>query len=159
MDKKIDKVINLTEILQEKNNILVELLNLTEHQLQFLKNQEIDKLGRVLESKQLRIDRIDKLDKEFVKQFTVIKSSYGIQEISELEIDKKYLRELKNITMQITVMLEKLYKLDQQIQKLADKNHKSIKARIKKINTGRKARKGYKLNQSHKGSVFMDRKN
>src|SRR6056297_3064959 len=102
MDKKIDKVINLTEILQEKNNLLVELLNLTEHQLQFLKDQEIDKLGRVLESKQLRIDRIDKLDKEFVNKFTVIKSSYGIQEISELEIDKKYLRKLKNITMQIT---------------------------------------------------------
>ena len=159
MEEKNKDIINIIQILEEKNNLLDELIKFTSHQKDFIKEQEIDKLGRLLESKELRMNKIDELDSSFLNLFEKVKNDFGVEELDDLKLEQNLKKRLQEKTVGIMEKLNKLYEMDQEIQELTGNTHQNLKKKVNKINTGKKVRKGYEKNFSRSDGIFLDKKN
>lgn len=148
----------LLELLAGKYKLLQEILNFSRQQTAHIKQEEIDKLERLLESKQVRMKKIDSLDRKFIKAFERIKEEYGITDIADLDADRGHLSQLKELTSKVSEILNKIYHLDEENQSLINGQHKNLKLRLKRIHQGKRTRRSYDT-QSQTGGVYLDKKN
>jgi len=156
MEAQIQMLINC---LEDKLDLLNELIKFTKQQRKLIEEENIDKLERILESKQVRMDRINKIDNEFIKNYESIKENYDIADIGELTVDRLYLKELKEKTKDVSDRLEEIYKLDKINDELINKSYNKLKGRVKTIKQGKNVRSGYERQISRSGGIYIDKKN
>ncbi|RQD71039.1 MAG: hypothetical protein D5S00_02945 [Tindallia sp. MSAO_Bac2] len=154
----------LTALLQEKKEILRDLLDLTEKQKEMLEasgemNQEafltcVEERGRMLEV-------VDALDKQFLEQLDQIKRESGFQQLDQAAVgtfDKEEVISLQNLTEEIQETLKKTAQLDQENREKMKALMGNLKSEIDQLQKGKKAIHGYANTKQQQPSIFLDKK-
>lgn len=154
MNKNIDKMISLSK---EKKTMLNTILDLTNKQVNIIKNENLDLLESIIEDKETLIKKIDIIDVEFIELYNSIKEKEGIDTFDEINI-KKYdnIKDLKDIVKDLNDILTEISKMDKENSKNMKLSIKEVKKSIKNVKKGKKAYKGY----SYEGpaSILIDEK-
>ncbi|NMA65585.1 MAG: flagellar protein FlgN [Clostridiaceae bacterium] len=149
----------MTELSQKKYVLLKEMLVLTKSQTSAIANENMNDLERLIQSKQERIERIDKLDDEFKTCYLKLKELLKVNKLDEIkEMKIAGVKELQDTVGQIAEIIK-------EISEIENKNKDEIKkimaltaVEIKKINQGKTANSAYKPSQSMAPSYFIDKK-
>lgn len=155
-DKYVDRLI---EILQKKKVFLQGMLVLTEAQSGTISEDGLDRLQKLIEEKQLKIDAIDKLDGEFNVFFQRLKTSIKIKSLEELDITGiPAAKQLKSITGEVMEIISQIGELERQNSEKSKKLLNFLGSEIKKINQGKKVNNAYAPPPTGIPSYFIDKK-
>ncbi|WP_425446283.1 flagellar protein FlgN [Dethiothermospora halolimnae] len=156
MDKK-EEVKALTFLVREKGKLLNEIVDFTNRQTKFIESEDMNKLQNVIEKKQRVIDRVDRIDKGFSKQFDGIKKKYNIKEISEIDVDRDVLLELKEETKKVYELLNDIKKIEAKNKDIMKENLDKVKAKVKSVRHGKKITSGYYKKSEQNYGYFIDK--
>lgn len=153
---------NLTELYelsQEKLALMKEILQITREQESCIAEDKLDTLGKTINDKQLRIDRIDELDKEFNNIFSNIKDKYRVESIDQLEdYDKVHVQKLQDCIAEIMSTIKEII----DIEKVNNDKVKTLKEKmavnIKKVNQSKLINSAYSNAKAIQPSRFYDNK-
>lgn len=150
----IDKLISLSK---EKKQLINEMHNFTEAQKKEIEKEDMDNLNNILDEKDKLIQKINKIDIEFLTIFSQIKKDENIENIDELDA-KLYpnLKELKEVVTDISSTLIALSLLDEENNKDMIKRIEETKMELKKVKEGQRAYKEY--HKPVEGSILIDEK-
>ena len=150
----IDKLISLSK---EKKQLIDEMHNCTKVQKKEIDKENMDSLNYILDEKDKLIQKINKIDIEFLTIFSQIKKAEGIENIDELDINEyPNLKELKEIIKDISSTLVAISLLDEENNKNMKKRIEKTKMELKKVKEGKRAYKAY--NKPIEGSILIDEK-
>ncbi|HOJ11383.1 MAG TPA: flagellar export chaperone FlgN [Clostridiales bacterium] len=177
----IEEYINqLDDLLEEKYESLIEILSLTRLQSDALEKEDVAALEKLVEEKQVKINKINLLDEKFSRIFEQVKRQFAIDRIDELDESKELnITGAKNLnitgvkSLNITGVKSLKGKtskildiINNEISVLEKKNNESIlelmnryKMEFKNIVSGKKALSAYNNNFStHTPSFYIDKK-
>lgn len=158
MLNKVDGIEFMITLLDRKIELLDEIFDLTKKQTKVIGDGKIDKLNELIRSKQLRIDKINKIDNEFSKIFKDIKQRNNINKIEELDVSREYLIQLKELTGKMYKIIENICDIEKNNNELIKQNLNMVKSKIKEINIGKKAAINYYGKSVQYGGYFIDKK-
>jgi hypothetical protein len=154
----------LNELMLAKKNILTEIFSLTKAQTDTITEDSLDDLKKLIDEKQIKIDKMLELDDDFETYFGRLKSVLGISKLSELDAAKldpasaegaAALKETIGEIMELAGRITELEKInDQKSNKLLDR----FGEEIRKINQSKRANLAYKPIQPIAPSYFIDKK-
>ncbi len=150
---------NLIEILQRKEELLQDILFLTEAQTSSLTEDRLDGLHMLINDKQAKIDEIEKLDRDFTEILQNFKNKMGIKTLEELDATRvSGARQLKEKTSGIMSSIEKISVVEKQNSEKGKELLNSLGNEIKKLNQGKQASKAYVPKPQNIPSYFIDKK-
>ncbi len=149
----------MTELSEKKYALLKEMLVLTRSQTAAIAEENISNLERLIQNKQERINRIDKLDDEFRFCFMQLKKTLKVDKLDEVkEMKIAGAKELQDIVRQITEIIMEISEIEKKNNDAVRKLMAATAAEIKKINQGKTANNAYKRSQGMTPSYFIDKK-
>ena len=155
LDVVIDKLIGIE---REKYNGLLKILELTKAQHDVILNFDIDELNRIIDSKQVEINSLERLDKEFTDIIDDIKAVYEIKSLDELQsLDSIRINELKSMTESIMKALKEVKSYEDENHKILEEQKNEFGEKLKQIKKGRQVEKLYQSNRVVQ-PVFFDKK-
>lgn len=150
----VDEMIRISN---EKLKLLNVILDLTKLEREYIDKEDMDKINGILDEKDNVINRIDKLNIQFLTCFSQLKKENNVNELDELEIeDYPNLKELKEVVIEIKSTFMAISLIDDENNKEMAKGLEKIKANLKIIKKGQKAYKGY--NKTLNESILIDEK-
>ncbi|SHH37096.1 flagellar protein FlgN [Sporanaerobacter acetigenes] len=150
----VDEMIRISN---EKLKLLNVILDLTKLEREYIDKEDMDKINGILDEKDNVINRIDKLNIQFLTCFSQLKKENNVNELDELEIeDYPNLKELKEVVIEIKSTFMAISLIDDENNKEMAKGLEKIKANLKSIKKGQKAYKGY--NKTLNESILIDEK-
>lgn len=157
---KTEEIISYLSRLSDAKLVLMNnLLNITNEQCNILETEETEVLDQLIQQKQMIIDKIDLLDKEFVEKYGLLKKELGVEDLEEVAGDTiSGFRELKEKIHKIVDVVEQIRPLDQQNTEKIKKSIAKVKSNLKNIKTGQKVVTGYNNQFKENHSVFFDKK-
>lgn len=160
MDASHEKYMDrLTEILHKKQGLLQEILDLTRSQTMAVDEEDLEKLQKLIEGKQARIDAIDRLDEEFNVYFQRLKSTLKINSLSELDTaGSPKTIQLKEATAGILKLIISIGDVEKVNSEKSQKLLKDMGNDIKKLNQGKKVNSAYTPSPFKLPSYFIDKK-
>jgi fructose-1,6-bisphosphatase len=159
MDDIITKQVKvLIELSQKKRNCLKKMFEYTEQQSEPIKNQNLEQLDKFIELKQKQIEIINQFDDEFNNNFSKLKVALGVDSIADASsLDKGNIVELQKYISEISDVIIKIQKLEQENSEIAKEIQKETKQKIHEFGDGRKIASSYKKIQEPP-PVFFDKK-
>lgn len=150
---------NLYELSQKKLALMNEILQITKEQESCIKAEDFDALGKTINDKQLRIDKIDEIDKEFNDIFKDIKDKYKVGSIDQLkDYDKFRVKKLQDCISEIMNTVKETMDIEKRnndrVKMLKDK----IAMNIKKVNQGKLINTAYRNAKNIQAPSFYDNK-
>ena len=165
MDTIPEKYIRqLNELLQKKKVLLLDILTMTKAQTEAIAEDSLDNLNNLINSKQLKIDEIDKLDEDFGTCCSSLKSTLGISNLDQLDAAKlggaasEGAKQLKGLTAGILDVIRSISDIEKVNSQKSNKLLEQFGNEIKKINQGKKANNAYKPGYVSAPSYFLDKK-
>lgn len=151
---------DLTINQEQKHEFLLDVLRLTNEQARVIKEADIESLGKITDSKQAVIDKINELDELYHKSFTELKSELGVNDLSEvLGRDIKGMASLKAKTLEIVDTIKQIIKLEEGNNNKMINVLSSLGNEIKKINNIKTVEKAYSSYAAQSApSYFIDKK-
>lgn len=147
----------LIDISKQKLNLLNNMLETTQEQKRSIDSENMEKVDLLLNTKARLIEKIDKLDVQFLTRFSQLKKENNIEDIDELDIHKyPNLKELKEVVKEISSTLMTLSLLDKENNAMMKKKLENVKSNLRKLKKGQKAYKGY--NKPLNNSILIDEK-
>lgn len=116
-----DLMNHLTQISEIKYNLMKEINEITKMQRIDIENNNSDSLINYIEKKQIKIDEINKLDKQFYSLYIKLKENLNIESIEN--IDTKKYPDIKDLKSRI----EDILKLAKEIDEVDKINNKKVK--------------------------------
>lgn len=149
----------LHEISLEKYSLLRDMLGLTEEQAKSISEEKIDSLEKLVVEKQAKIDKINKLDKEFEVYFFRLKRVLNVKKLDELKgLNVSGTKELQETVAQIIYLVEKISRLEKQNNEKAKSLLKKLGDNIKNINQSKKMNSAYMPEPLKPPPYFIDKK-
>lgn len=149
----------MNDILQQKRELMDEMLSLTVMQTAAIEKEDLDDLNRLIAEKQRIISSVDKLDEEFLEQFNKLKTDKRLTGLSQLEaLDLPGASELKQKTAAILETIGRISEAEKHNSRKSSELLDKYGKEIKKINIGRKANQGYNPMPYTAPSYFLDKK-
>ena len=160
MDASHEKYMDrLTEILHKKQGFLQEIMDLTKSQTAAIDEESLEKLQKLIEDKQAKIDLIDKLDEEFNVYFQRLKSTLKINNLAELDAaGSPKAAQLKEATAGILKLIISIGDIEKVNSEKSQKLLKDMGNDIKKLNQGKKVNSAYTPAPFKLPSYFIDKK-
>lgn len=158
MLKKNSEIEKLLSLLKEKHKLLNEILEITNLQMKIIKEQKYDRLNNLINSKQIRIDKINSIDSRFNKEITDLKEKYNIKEVSELDVEKYYLIKLKKLTEGMYNIMTQIYQVEKKNNEMMQENFKLVKAKLREIKKGKRVTSNYYKIPVQIEGYFIDKK-
>lgn len=147
----------LIELSKTKEELLSKYHNLTKTQNDLIQSEELEDFDKVLESKTAIMEKIDKLDAEFVKLYDKLKNDEDIESIEEIETSKyPELKELKEVISKISTILKDIDLIDKANMTLMERNLSKVKLGLKNVKNSKAAHRGYSHNPV--SSIMIDEK-
>ena len=116
------------------------------------------KLSEFIELRQVEIDLLDSLDKEYSTLIENLKIDNKVESLKELEVfDNAKALELDGITDAISKAMKELNSYEEENQRILEEQKKEFADRIKQINQGKRAEKMYQTN-AYVQPFFYDKK-
>ena len=154
ISEKIEKMIELSNI---KKDYLGRVLELTKDQRNFIQNEDMDKLNKVMEEKEILMNKVDLLDIEFLSTYNQIKEIENIDSLEKINpVKYKNLGNLQEVIKDINNILEDISLIDKENTRIMKENLEEIKSGLKQVKEVKKAYKGY--NYEPTGSILLDEK-
>ncbi|WAM33038.1 flagellar protein FlgN [Caldicellulosiruptor morganii] len=151
-----EKLINL---LEEKEKLVDQFLQLTNLQQEYILNDNFDELGEVVDKKAKLIERINSIDDEFIKEFEGIKKAKNIKSFDEItDIDKETGVLLKSLTSSILQKLQVIKDIDEKNNVLIRSKFDELKKTIKSMRYKKEALKDYSQYKQSQFPSGFDRK-
>lgn len=154
----IEKIVQLTEILDDKKILLDDFYKLTIVQKKLIEKDDIDKLNRIIKNKEELISKINILDKEFLRFFNELKEENSVNTLSELNVDKVYLARLKEITNKCDSMMQDIKVQDEENNDMMKDNFEDIKTKLREIKRGKTTTSKYYNKSQSTSGYFIDSK-
>jgi hypothetical protein len=149
----------LLELLQRKENLLQDILALTEAQTSTITEEGLDNLHILINEKQAKIDEIERLDKDFSETLQCFKNAAGINNLEELDPAKVTgARILKERTTGIMGAIEKITAVEKHNSAKGKELLDNLGKEIKKLNQGKKVNQAYVPKPQQMPSYFFDKK-
>lgn len=149
---RIDSLIKLSE---EKKDLLDSMYGFTKGQKSEIAEENMEGLNQILDEKDKIIERINRIDLDFLKVFSEIKEKEKIEDIGELDVDiYPSLKDLKKVIRNISSTLGALALLDEENSRNMKRQIENTKLELKRIKNGQRAYKGY--NSPTDGSILID---
>lgn len=154
----------LNELLQKKMSKLQEILALTGKQTDAITEDGLDRLNKLIEEKQRKIDDIDQLDEEFETYYERLKSILGISRLDQLDALKPEDRaaagakQLKGLTAEILEIMRSISEIEQVNQQKSKSLLGGFSNEIRRINQGKMANNAYRYGPASAPSYFLDKK-
>lgn len=154
----------LNELLFKKKVLLLDILALTRAQTEAIAEDSLDSLNNLINSKQLKIDEVNKLDEEFGAHYSRLKSTMGISSLDQLDNAKlesgasEGAKQLKDLTAGILNVIRSISEVEKENSQKSNKLLAQFGSEIKKINLGKKANNAYKSGSISAPSYFLDKK-
>lgn len=134
----------LVSLLEEKEKLLDRFLTLTSLQQEYILNDNFDEISKVVDEKGDLIERINRIDSEFLEEFESIKRQKGIKSFDEItDIDKETGILLKNLTSSILQKLQVIKDIDEKNNILIRAKFDEIKKTLKSMRYKKEALKDY----------------
>lgn len=154
----------LNELLQKKKALLLDILTLTQAQSEAITDEDLDSLNNLINSKQLKMDAINKFDEEFGTYYQRLKSTLGISHLDQLDTAKlessasESAKQLKGLTAEILKVIRDIGEIEKANDQKSKKLLEQFGSEIKKINQGKKANSAYNPGPVSSPSYFLDKK-
>lgn len=154
----------LKELLLKKKALLLDVLTLTQAQTEAITEDSLESLDNLLNSKQLKIDAINKLDEEFGTYYQRLKSIMGISRLEQLDVAKldgdssKGAKQLKDLTAELLDIIRNISEIEKVNSQKCSKLLEQFGSEIKKINQGKKTNNAYNTGSVVAPSYFLDKK-
>lgn len=156
MNNKVNSFKKVIDLLEQKKELLVELLNLSQYHEEFCREERFNKLNRLIKSQSLRIDKLKKLDKK------IDSISSGKKELAKLtKLFNPSAQDISSFTAQkeeIDSLLLELYKIDQKNQEIVSDKYQSLKKKVLDINHAKRVRNVYIKKLGKTCGFFVDRR-
>lgn len=151
---KIEKMIELSKM---KKKYLTEVLQLTKDQRNFIENDDMDGLSKVMENKDILMKKVDLLDMDFLSTYNQIKEMENVDSLEKINpIKYKNLGELQEVIGNINIILSNISLIDKENTRIMKGNLEEIKSGLKQVKEVKKAYKGY--NYEPTASILLDEK-
>lgn len=147
----------LIEILSIKLKLLEDIYKLTCDQSLKLDNEEIEDFIKILNSRELRINKIKQLDKRYDDILNRIKKEYKINDLTQID-DKQNIHTLQSLQDNIHKLLQNIHKVDKINKEKFDIEFSKVKDNMKSIKKGRKVTSSYYKIPTQVGGYFIDNK-
>lgn len=149
------RIASLIKLSEEKKDLLDSMYGFTKDQANEIAEENMEGLNQILDEKDSLIEKINKIDLEFLQVFSEIKEEEKIEDIGELDIGLyPRLKELKELIKSISSILEGLAQLDEENSKNMKRQMENTKMELKRVKNGHRAYKGYK--RPTDGSILID---
>ncbi|WP_069650350.1 flagellar protein FlgN [Caloranaerobacter ferrireducens] len=158
MLKKNSEIEKLLSLLKEKHKLLNEILEITNLQTKIIKEQKYDRLNNLINSKQLRIDKINSIDSRFNKAFENIRQEYNIEEIYELDVGNENLIKFKKLTEDMYNIMTQIHQVEKKNNEIIQKDYELVKAKLKQIKKGKQVTSNYYRIPVQIEGYFIDKK-
>ncbi|WP_130805955.1 flagellar protein FlgN [Senegalia massiliensis] len=155
MEVKIEK---LNSLLSDKKILLEDFFKLTIVQKKLIENNDIDKLNRIINNKENLIEKINGLDVKFLEIYNNIKEIEGIDDLSQLSIDKSYLVKLKELTSKCEKLMKSIKAQDDENNTMIKSEFEDIKKNLREIKRGKTTTNKYYNKMPSSGGYFIDSK-
>lgn len=163
--KKKPSLISLINVLEEKQEILQDLLELTARQKEILSASD-DQMNQkahlsLIEERNRIMEVIDELDKGFLKDLEKAKVEVGCQALDQVPsgtFEADQVKNLQNVTKNIQLLLNEVVDLDNENREFMKSMMVKMKSEINQIQKGKKAIHGYANTKQQQPSIFMDKK-
>ncbi len=151
--------------LVEKQEILRDLLRFTLQQKELLKAEEeelsLDAFTDVLAERGKLMEKADELDDAFLKDFSQLKNSLGVDSLDDLSpgmLDTSLVKDLQHHVKKVQELVLGMTQVDTENHKAMKEQMESLKTEINRVKQGKKAIHGYANTKRPQPSIFMDEK-
>ena len=121
-------------IMRRKLSLLRDMLNLSEQAGNYIGEDSVESLNNIMDAKQELILEIDRLDKNFLNEFDMLKTNLNISSIEELRTSQSpELADLQSNTSEILGLLNKINALDKKINSSVVKLREDIASDLNRI--------------------------
>lgn len=152
-----DNVKKMIELSEEKKSLLNEILEITKFQQDLIKNEQMEELNQSLLEKEKLIDKINIIDRDFLKFYDQVKVQEHIDSLDKIDIQKySNIKALKEIVSEINTILNDISIIDKNNTIKMKSNVDKIKSDLKQVKEAKRAYKGY--NYENVESILMDEK-
>jgi hypothetical protein len=163
MSEAGDKYFNrLIEVSTLKQNILVEIEELTQKQSDSIHDDDIDSLEKLVQQKQIKIDEMIKLDEQFEVYFMRMKFELKIKSLDEVtdnHVSVDLIKSLKELTSRILDLSKTIAEMERDNSAQLKNVMSVLQGEIVKLNQGRKINNIYSSSTvASKASYFIDKK-
>ena len=140
-EENIKKMIELS---LNKKTILNNFLKLTNLQTEIIEQEDMDKLGEVLDAKDKLMKQVDLIDLDFIGLYNQIKSQEGIVSLEHIDT-KKYndIKILREVVSDVSNILKDISTIDRNNSAKMKSNVDKVKSDLKQVKEVKKAYKGY----------------
>ncbi|MEZ0536944.1 flagellar protein FlgN [Caldicellulosiruptoraceae bacterium PP1] len=154
-----NEIEGLKKLLEAKNILLDEFLNLTMLQQEAILNENYEFLAEITEKKAQIIDKVNNVDDKFIELFEKIKRDENINSFDELKnVDKEQIIKIKNFTSSIMEKLKTIKEIDEKNAMLINSKYEELKRNIKKLKSNQEAIRDYSGYKAMKNQSIFDKK-
>lgn len=155
LEVMVNKLVNIQ---RAKYNGLLKVLELTREQHDALLVADIDKLNELIILRQIEIDVIEALDKDYSTIIEKLKIEYNVDSLQEIKLSNDTIAlEFEGITEGIKKAMREVVSYEEENQKILEEQKKEFGDKIKQINRGKRAEKMYQT-KGYVQPVFYDKK-
>jgi len=156
---EVELINSMISILDEKKVMLEKMLDLTNKQTSVISVNDLIALGGIIEEKQSLIERIDKIDEVFNKNFEKLKVLLNIKNLEEIGDDKlPELKKLQAAVKGIIDIVDHITYVEDYNNKKTKEILKDISKKLDTISKGKKAYNAYEKKDKKSPSYFIDKK-
>lgn len=150
---------DLNKIIAQKLALFKDIYSITVAQQKDIVENEADNIDALVQQKQQVIDKIDKLDQDFLNGYKKLKEELGIDSLELIDTDKH--PEMKNIKEHIKSimgMAHKIMELENSNKEKLDSIFQNVKDELRHIKAGKRSVKAYESTPTYNDGVFIDKK-
>ncbi|HYE10830.1 MAG TPA: flagellar export chaperone FlgN [Patescibacteria group bacterium] len=150
---------DLNQIIEQKLELFKEIYNITLAQQKDIEDHEADNIEALVQKKQQVIDKIDKLDGDFLASYNKLKEAHNLDSLDLIDTEKH--PEMKNIKTHIKSimgMAHKIMELENSNKDKLDKIFQNVKSELRQINVGKRSLNAYEPKPVYNDGVFIDKK-
>jgi tRNA U55 pseudouridine synthase TruB len=156
-EQYIQKLINVSD---KKLNIIREILDITRLQSEIINEDSADKLNKLIDLKQQKIDLIGELDEAFEVYYGRLKSVLGVQSLEEINmVQFNGAVELKQTITDITNAVRQIQVLEMENKNKVQAVLDDLASEIRKVKRHKMVNNGYNVAAKlDTPSYFIDKK-
>lgn len=150
---------DLNQIIEQKLALFEEIYNITVAQQKEIVENEANNIDVLVQQKQQVIDKIDKLDQDFINGYKMLKEELGIDSLELIDTNKHpEMKNIKDHIKSIMGMAHKIMELENSNKEKLDSIFQNVKAELRHIKAGKRSVKAYETVPISNDGIFIDKK-
>ncbi|HHV59524.1 MAG TPA: flagellar protein FlgN [Clostridiaceae bacterium] len=156
MNNYIEELIGL---LESKQKLLQTILSLTQEQARAIDEENVEELEKMVEEKQVHIDRINIIDKEFNFIYAEFKEKFGSLDINNAkDLEVREVKRLKDEVAKTMELIKSIFAIEESNNDKAGKLLQKISDSLKSISQTKKVTNAYDQKAYQVQPHYIDKK-